>query len=412
MELKEEFEKNLTGYLENRIILDKRYLDDEQLGPTEKASILRVLYSHKIRENEFSKLNQHFAPLFAGNQPYNLCIYGKPGTGKTVTARVFLGVLSELCDQRNISYKIVSLHLGTPKTPFQFLNDLACELNVSKKYRKGVAHDEFMNKIVDVLKNFTGYLIILVDEINNIKSDPDPVFQFLVRRLPTEINSKLILILISNKLDWTDGLDPRVKSFFKKEDIYFRPYNALDLQTILRLRVEKALNTSLVESGVVEKIAAWCSRDHGDARKAVALLAKASQIAEDRHTPVTLDCIDDAESSIEIDRYLEAADTFPKQYQVAFLSIVHGYDKQRKDKITTGEGYEIYVKIAQQYHLRPLTQRRYSECLRELDMTGFINMRVVSKGRYGRTAEISLAVSNDMIADKVCERIINSLEGR
>jgi cell division control protein 6 len=59
-----------------------------------------------------------------------------------------------------------------------------------------------------------------------------------------------------------------------------------------------------------------------------------------------------------------------------------------------------------------LTQRRYSECLRELDMTGFINMRVVSKGRYGRTAEISLAVSNDMIADKVCERIINSLEGR
>ncbi len=42
--------------------------------------------------------------------------------------------------------------------------------------------------------------------------------------------------------------------------------------------------------------------------------------------------------------------------------------------------------------MKPLTQRRISDIIAELDMLGIINAKVISKGRYGRTREISLAI--------------------
>ena len=42
--------------------------------------------------------------------------------------------------------------------------------------------------------------------------------------------------------------------------------------------------------------------------------------------------------------------------------------------------------------LRLLTQRRVSDIIAELDMLGIINAKVISKGRYGRTREICLAI--------------------
>ncbi|PSP66156.1 cell division control protein Cdc6, partial [Halobacteriales archaeon QH_6_68_27] len=39
-----------------------------------------------------------------------------------------------------------------------------------------------------------------------------------------------------------------------------------------------------------------------------------------------------------------------------------------------------------------LTQRRVTDLISELDMLGIVNAVVVSKGRYGRTKEISMSV--------------------
>ena len=46
---------------------------------------------------------------------------------------------------------------------------------------------------------------------------------------------------------------------------------------------------------------------------------------------------------------------------------------------------------------KPLTQRRVGDIIAELDMSGIINARVISKGRYGRTRRISLAVPENIV---------------
>ena len=49
--------------------------------------------------------------------------------------------------------------------------------------------------------------------------------------------------------------------------------------------------------------------------------------------------------------------------------------------------------------LEPLTQRRVSGLINELNVLGILNARVVSFGRYGRTKKIRIGVSQRVISD-------------
>ncbi len=62
-------------------------------------------------------------------------------------------------------------------------------------------------------------------------------------------------------------LDPRVKSFLTLNELTFEPYDVLDRQDILWIRVERALVSGALDQGMIEKIAAMGSRGHGDARQ-------------------------------------------------------------------------------------------------------------------------------------------------
>ncbi|MFB6197000.1 MAG: cell division control protein Cdc6, partial [Halobacteriaceae archaeon] len=60
--------------------------------------------------------------------------------------------------------------------------------------------------------------------------------------------------------------------------------------------------------------------------------------------------------------------------------------------INTGEVFNIYKSLCEEIDTDVLTQRRVTDLISELDMLGIVNAVVVSKGRYGRTKEISLSV--------------------
>jgi len=167
------------------------------------------------------------------------------------------------------------------------------------------------------LSRYSGYLVLFIDEVDNVRHDKDNFMTFLVRRLPQQIPAKLILVLVSNRLDWPDRLDVRVKSFLRMNELIFEPCDAIDLQHILRIRVEKALDPDVVEPGVIEKIAALASREHGDARKTVQLLAKSAYLAEKAGSKLSSNIIDQAANELKTDRYLTLVRTAPPQMQTS-----------------------------------------------------------------------------------------------
>ena len=395
--------------VDSTIIKNRRFFDDEQLIKSEQLAVLEEIFNANVRDAEIKELSSHFAAILRGDHPCHMAIWGKTGTGKTLTLSYFLNLLSEMCLDKKIPLRYEHLDLSNPRPCFRALNDLACLLNASKRYQKGISLEEMMTRIETKLTSYQGYLILFIDEVDNVRRDRDNFLTFLVRRLPQKISAKLILILVSNRLDWPDHLDPRVKSFLKLNELIFKPYNAIDLQHILRIRVEKALDRETVESGVIEKIAAMASREHGDARKAIALLAKSAYLAEKAGTKVTLTLVDEAATELDRDRYLTLVRSAPPQLQAAMAGVIEATRRTKNGSIGTGEAYDAYRRFCQGVELRPLTGRAFGDLISELDIYSLLRSRVLSRGRYGRTREIILDLPQGL-TEKIHGRILSNFE--
>ncbi len=393
------------------VIKNRRYLEDEQLIKSEQLNVFDEIFNTNVRDTEIRELSSHFAPVFRQDHPCHMAIWGKTGTGKTLTLTYFLNLLAEMCQAQRIPLRHVHLDLSNPRPCFRALNDLACLLNASKRYEKGISLEEMMFCIEKKLSSYHGYLVLFIDEVDNIRHDKDNFLTFLVRRLPQQIAAKLILVLVSNRLDWPDHLDPRVKSFLRMNELIFEPYDALDLKHILRIRVEKALVPNALETGVLEQIAALASREHGDARKAVQLLAKSAYLAEKAGSKITTHLVNQAAGELETDRYLTLVRTSPSQMQAVMAAIIQAKWQLKKHLIGTGEAYDVYKGFCQTADIRALTGRVFGEMLAELDLYCLIRCRIVSRGRYGRTREIFLDLPEELV-ERIYRTILSNFELR
>ena len=84
------------------IIRDRRFLDDEQLIKSEQLAVLEEIFNANVRNTEIRELSIHFAAVLRGDHPCHMAIWGKTGTGKTLTVSYFLNLLSEMCLAKKI----------------------------------------------------------------------------------------------------------------------------------------------------------------------------------------------------------------------------------------------------------------------------------------------------------------------
>lgn len=148
----------------------------------------------------------------------------------------------------------------------------------------------------------------------------------------------------------------------------------------------------VVGEGVISLCAAHAAREHGDARRALDLLRVAGELAEREGAEmVAVDHVKQAFEKIEQDKMAEVVRTLPTQSKLVLYSVVLLAEKG-SHKIITGDVYNVYRALCRRSGLDVLTQRRVSDLISELDMLGIINAQLISKGRYGRTKEITLNI--------------------
>jgi cell division control protein 6 len=317
-----------------------------------------------------------------------------------------LSTFKRVAEKRGIGFRYHYVDLSSPKTFFGALNEVAVALDSSnRKYRKGIPIDHMQSRIVEAIGSYDGFLCFLIDEADNLRPNADSFLTFLGKTLPRKVSCRLILILLTNRLDWEKTLDPRILSFLKKTDILFEPYNALDLLEILKLRVEKALDKTKVDIAALGKVAALASRETGDARKAVELMAKAVSVAEETTGRLTEKEVDVAESQLEVDKTVALIRALASQQRYALQACYAALARGQK-RVSTGQAYEEYRKIAEGEQLRPLTQRRFSDIIGFLDLYGLINARIISKGRYGNTREISSSLTDEVVQKFLTGKIL------
>ncbi len=368
---------NKQGFFIDKNLLTPNYIPNEILH----------------RDEQVSNIAKVLAPALKVEQPSNLFIYGTTGTGKSVAIKY---IFNELISTKNTNFKLIYINCKLKKTSdteYRMLAYILKELNFPVP-DTGLPTEALYNKLFELLDNKKQIFLLALDELDALVKKIGDGLLYNLTRINTELNkSKISIIGISNDISFTDYLDPRVKSSLSEEEIIFPPYNAMQLKDILQERVKIALKPGICSEGVISKCAAIAAQDQGDARRALDLLRVATEIAErNEDIEITENHVTIAEQKLELDRVVELAKVQPKHSQLTLYSILKLFEKGT-EQILTGDVYEIYYSLCKRNGYRFLTQRRVSDLISELDMLGLISTKVVSKGRYGRTREIRIAIA-------------------
>jgi cell division control protein 6 len=416
----------------------------------ENKEVLRPSYTpHKLphREEQINNMATILVTALRGDTPSNILIYGKTGTGKTASAKFVSEELETTSKKYEVPCEVEYINCEVTDTQYRVLAQLAnkfIEKNREVIDRRiadledlrerasedpsaladadgdvesvaGIDHriedleaereefeevpmtgwptDRVYNTFFDAVDYHERVVVIMLDEIDKLveKSGDDTLYN--LSRMNSELSKSRVSIMgISNDLKFTDFLDPRVKSSLGEEEIVFPPYDANQLRDILQHRADVAFESEALSDDVIPLCAAFAAQEHGDARRALDLLRTAGELAERGQTErVEEDHVRHAQEKIELDRVVEVVRTLPTQSKLVLFAIIL-LEKNGVHNINTGEVYNIYKRLCGEIDADVLTQRRVTDLISELDMLGIVNAVVVSKGRYGRTKEISLSV--------------------
>ncbi len=352
------------------------------------------------RTQQIESIASILGPTLRGERASNLFLYGKTGTGKTLSVQ-HVGNKLETRTKETNGPKIKFLYINcklrkVSDTEYRIIAELIKAMG-EKIPSTGLPTDAVYSRFVELIDNEKQNVILVLDEIDQAVKKISDNFIYTLTRMNSELkNAQISLIGISNSLTFMDNLDPRVRSSLGEEEIVFAPYNALQLRDILKKRAELAFNDDSLEEGVIEKCAAYAAREHGDARRALDLLRVAAEVAvRENGKKVGLNHIDIANEKIERDKMLDVIESEPTQFQLVLYAIILLHEKSQ-ETIFTGDVFNIYQELCEKSKNEVLTQRRISDILAEFDMLGIINARVISKGRQGRTREIKLMLSTNI----------------
>ncbi|MCK4475557.1 MAG: ORC1-type DNA replication protein [Methanophagales archaeon] len=355
------------------------------------------------RKKQIKGLADTLSAALKGETPSNILIYGKAGTGKTATVKYVSKELEEMGKKRGSKCSLIYINSEVFDTQYRVFAYLARVFNKHVPmigWPTDMVYSEFKTGI-DAEDRC---VIVILDEVDKLAGKGDGAL-YNISRINSELNNaKVSMIGISNDLTFTELLDPRVRSSLGEEEIIFPPYNADQLQDILGERAEKAFNESALGDAVIPLCAAFAAQEHGDARRALDLLRVSGEIAErTKLDVVTEEHVRLASEKIEANRIVEVVKTLPLQTKIVLNSVLLLNRERNKRRFSSGEVYNMYRKLCSHLNMEALTQRRVTDLVSELDILGLINAVIVSKGRYGRTKEISLSVAEESVQPVLLE---------
>jgi len=347
------------------------------------------------REEQVNSLASVLVPALRGETPSNVVIYGKTGTGKTAVAK-YVGSELEAASGCDVGCSFVYMNCEIVDTQYRVLAHLARRFGRDVPMT-GWPTDQVYEEVRDALDEKRRVVVVVLDEVDKLARKGDDILYNLSRINSDLDQAKVSLMGISNDLKFTEFLDPRVKSSLGEDEIVFPPYNAEQIRDILGHRAAISFKPGVLDEDIIPLCSALAAQEHGDARRALDLLRVSGELAERAgHSKVTEVHVRSARAKIERDRVKEVVTTLPTQSKLVLYSVLV-LEEQGARNVTTGTVYNMYKQLCPLVDMDYLTHRRIADLIAELDMLGIIHTVVVSKGRYGRTKEITLSVSLDKL---------------
>ena len=361
----------------------------------------RILHRDKQQE----LVTQALLPLYKKSIPPNLLVYGKPGTGKTLVIKKVLTQIQNRVDKNSHRIKIATTNAKDQSNLYNVLVDLGRQLGLKSKKTTddklwlpstGLSISEVFNRILYSIEKNKTNTVFLIDEIDHLaklidKTGKDILYSITRANLKLK-NGSLSLIGISNDIRFKEELDPRVISTLSEEELVFPAYVTNEIKEILEDRIPLAFEENSVSSGALNLCASMACREHGDARRAIKLLDVAAKTAElNQDVSLTDELVRLAAQKIEIDKEAQQLNAFSLHEKLLVIVIM------KSPNVSTGDVYSAYKSLCKITHQHTLTQRRTTQMLNEIELSGLISGKMIHQGIHGNTKKFNLTVSSDLV---------------
>ena len=243
------------------------------------------------------------------------------------------------------------------KTLYRILEGVDRTLDI---HRQSTPRDELLER----LRDYDGpHYVLILDEVDQLQ-DKDVLYD-LYR------TQGLTMILIANREEDVFGmLDDRLNSRLQScARIHFKRYSLDELVTILGDRVEWGLEPDVIGRSEL-KLIADCAA--GDARQAIGILRKATQLAvQDGRDRITDDLIPKAVPKAKQELQQKTAEKLTDHQEVLYEIIVDA------GTIGGGEVYELYSERVDD----PMTRRTVRNYLAKLEQYNLVDAAGNTKAR-------------------------------
>jgi len=363
------------------------------------------------REMQMGELENMFRPLVEYSRPCNAFLMGSVGTGKTVTAKRFCQDMRVYCSDKGIPLDVIYVNCRNSNS------EAAVMLQIIRTFdpghpERGFSTEEMARIMKNHLLKNKRALVLIFDEVDVLlkKNTVDIIYQ--ITRLSDDVNkpAPVSLILIS-QVSVYELMDEASASTFRRSTmIKFDKYSFSELRTIVEQRAAEALIPGKISSDTLDQIAE-SSEEYGDARMAIELLERASNIAEQEDVgEVTVENVRAAKATIYSVVSESKLTGFDINRKLALLSVARAMKQNVTIPISAAE--KTYAIVCEEYEVPARKHTQFWIYIQDLEKVGLLKTRVVSDGK-GRSTMVSLPdIPAKVLAKKMADLLDAESKGQ
>lgn len=316
------------------------------------------------RKNERTALNNILPRETSSSR--NLHLQGPRGTGKTHLAYT---VLNQLPAQINTCYINCTLF----DTQYKALKQIA-QAVTREQIKDGYHTSDLQRRIEERIEAVQA--IVVLDEVDHLLlNDGDDLLYHLSR---LKNNQNLTVITISSNLEELHTqVEERTYSSLQPYPISFEPYNGEETFRILAERARLSLRPQSLQREALTYIAATTQNIAFGLYWLKIGAETAGRIITESHVQK----LQEQARHGYIEYLLE---DFSEHHRVLYNAIAELAES--REYVRTGAVYEMYQELSDD----PLTNRRISDYLKQLEILGLITAKYHYGGEKGKTREIRL----------------------